>query len=211
MEERLMRATCVAASLSVVVVLLCVTSSCGPFELAGKTVVTTGRLAGTAVKTTGKFAEATVKTTGKVIVESGKVARASARYYSGKKVAQLEQIGDAFTILACLNRRYKANLLLDSGASSVQISPALARRMGVDPLEGMRVKRTLADGAVTYARQVVLKEVNVGGAQVKNVPALVLEDDAPRASDGLLGMSFLNHFDFKIDTEQKLLALRCKR
>ncbi len=82
--------------------------------------------------------------------------------------------------------------------------------MGLDLSRGERVRCTLADGSVKYAKVVELKEVRVGGARVKKVKALVLEHDAVEDSDGLLGMSFLNNFHFELDTDRDLLILKCK-
>jgi len=166
---------------------------------------------------TGKAAYATAKTTGKVAYATGKVAYKAGRkagggiaYLSGRRTVKLDRRGNSFYAKVRLNRRYTAQLLVDTGASSTQISRALAERMGLKPDSGRQVRCVLADGSVTHAREVTLKEVRVGGAKVKKVPVVVLESDSAERIDGLLGMSFLGHFNFRIDTEKNLLILRGK-
>ena len=159
--------------------------------------------AGKVVITTGKVAWAVVKT-------SAKLGGGVVRFFTGTKKVKLEREGNSLYVEARLNKKHKARLLLDTGATSIQISSRLSRKMGLDLSRGERVRCTLADGSVKYANVVELKEVRVGGARVKKVRALVLEHDAVEDSDGLLGMSFLNHFDFELKTDEDLLILRCK-
>lgn len=168
-------------------------------KLAGSVIVFAGKV----VLTTGKVAWAVVKTTAKL---GGGVVR----FFTGKKTVKLEREGNSLYVKARLNKKHKARLLLDTGATSVQISSRLANKMGLDLSRGERVRCTLADGSVKYAKVVELKEVRVGGARVKKVKALVLEHDAVEDSDGLLGMSFLNNFHFELDTDRDLLILKCK-
>ena len=75
----------------------------------------------------------------------------------------------------------------------------------------MIVRCTLADGSIVSVRAIVLDEVSVGGADVENVDALVFEDVAYDAGEGLLGMSFLGNFRFEIDSDSDKLILRSKK
>lgn len=187
------------ASVTLLVALTTTLNSCAVVEFAGDTVVFTGKVVVTVVKTTGI-----------VVWTTASVAWAGVSYLTGKRTVDLERQGDSFFVEAKLNRKYKARLLLDTGASSVQISAALARRMGLDYNKGEPVRCTLADGSVKYAKSVVLKEVRVGGARAEKVRALVLEGSVGDDCDGLLGMSFLDHFVFQIDTKENELSLRRK-
>ena len=176
--------------------------SCAVVEFTGKTVEMTGRVVRTGVKTTGTI----VTTTGKIANSSGKVGAAGIRYAIGKRVIPLDRIGNSFYTIVKLNGRYNARLLVDTGATNVQISDRLARTMGIDTRHSRQVRCTLADGSTTYAKAVTLKEVKLGGTKVKNVEALVIESDG----DGLLGMSYLNNFIFELDPENSVLVLRSK-
>ena len=194
-----MKRRCPAALILVSCPLLCLLSSCGVGKVATKSVVLTGKAVGVAAKTTGKVA-----------LKTGKVAGSGIRYATGRRVVPLEREGNSFYVNTRLNRRYKARLVLDTGASAVQISSRLARRMGIDPSKGRRVQCTLADGSVTSARSIVLKEVRAGKARAKKVRAIVLENDGVGHGDGLLGMTFLDNFVVKLDTDQNLMVLRAK-
>ena len=179
--------------------LACTLSSCTLIEFAGDTVVFTGKVVVTIVTTTGK-----------VVCTTAAVGWAGVSYFAGERTVKLEREGDSFFVRVRLNRKHKARLLLDTGASSVQISVALASRMGLDLSKGERVRCTLADGSVRFARSVILKEVRVGRVRVKKVRALVLEGAVADDCDGLLGMSFLGNFVFKIDTQENELILKHK-
>jgi predicted aspartyl protease len=52
--------------------------------------------------------------------------------------------------------------------------------------------------------------MKVGRARIKNVRAIVMEDDSLDTSDGLLGMSFLNNFTFHMDPSEGQLTLKKK-
>jgi aspartyl protease family protein len=184
----------------------CLLTSCALIEFTGDAVELTGKVVRTAVRTTGTV----VTTTGKILYPVGKAGIAGVSYIAGKRLIQLDQYGNSYFLDVKLNRRHKAKLLLDTGATAVQISAALADRMGIDTAVSPLVPCTLADGSTTYARSITLKEVRLGGVRVKDVRALVLDNRDGSENDGLLGMSLLNRFNFKIDTERNLLILRSK-
>lgn len=79
-------------------------------------------------------------------------------------------------------------VLVDTGASAVALTAADARRLGLDPAR-LRYDRSLAaaSGRVRAA-PVMLDHVEVGGARVEQVAALVVERGLPAS---LLGMSYL--------------------
>ena len=72
----------------------------------------------------------------------------------------------------------------------------------------MDVLCRVADGRSVNGKQVNIREVSVGGARVYNVQAIVLDSGEMGNSPGLLGMSFLDNFVFKVDTEKELLVLQ---
>ena len=105
-----------------------------------------------------------------------------------------------------LNNLIKARLVLDTGASLVVISKDIADRLGIDTKGApYSLKVVLADGRRVKAKAVILKSVKVGGAEVKNVSAAVLENAQPTDEDGLLGMSFLKNFTVKLDAAHNIL------
>ncbi len=112
-----------------------------------------------------------------------------------------------------INNDIKASLLLDTGATTVVLSDRVARELGVrdNVAEKDKVEVQLADGRKIEARHVVLDSVRVEDSEVKDVGAVVLLDAEEDMGDGLLGMSFLNKFNFQIDTLNNKLILQKRK
>jgi clan AA aspartic protease (TIGR02281 family) len=163
-----------------------------------------------AAKLTGKAAIATAKLTGKAAVATGKAGVAGVKYATGRRTVKLEKEGNSYYAEVKINKRNKARLLLDTGATNVQISAWMARKLGLSLSRAEKVTVSLADGSTHTARIVTLKELRVGKAKAKNVKALVIEGASIPERGGLLGMSFLNRYNFQIDTEKHLLILRAR-
>jgi hypothetical protein len=86
-------------------------------------------------------------------------------------------------------------LLLDTGATNTSISPALARRLGVQTAE---TTGGLADGSMVQTAHVVVDHVTVGPKAKRYVNVQIM----PRSGDeetGLLGMNFLGDFPHIIE------------
>ena len=183
---------------------------------------TTGRVAKGVAKAgwgTAKVTGKVLKTTGKVAVKTGQVAVKTGQVTSkgvrtviymakGKQIIALDKQGDSLYADVTLNRKRKATFLVDTGASSMQISRAMADSLGLNLYKYPRIPVTIAGGHVVDAREVVLKEVRIGRVRVKNVKAIVMEQDNLDLYDGLIGMSFLNHFVFSVDPIKAELILQ---
>lgn len=85
--------------------------------------------------------------------------------------------------------------LVDTGATTIALSGAEARRLGIDyRARGRRSYASTAGGVVrTYALK--LEKVEVGPILLYDVDAAVIEGPFPR--EPLLGMSFLGRLDMK--------------
>lgn len=78
--------------------------------------------------------------------------------------------------------------LVDTGATTVSLTPQDARALGVDPDKlAYRYEVSTADGHARAAK-VRLSSLSVGGATVRDVDALVIEKGLPTS---LLGMTYL--------------------
>lgn len=114
---------------------------------------------------------------------------------------------------AFLNKKINATLIVDTGASGVLLSKDIGDKLGimVDKAAGKKnpiVQISLADGRKAEARYVVLESVKVEDVEVNNVEgAILLDDKADITYDGLLGMSFLNKFNFKFNQKEGKLVL----
>jgi len=111
-------------------------------------------------------------------------------------------------VSATLNGKVTGSFIVDTGASLVTISKRIAGQLGIVGGEkGRKIKLVLADGKTITADPVILGSVDVGGSEVKNVMAAVIENPPGPNIDGLLGMSFLSNFFIKIDTNENSLML----
>lgn len=114
---------------------------------------------------------------------------------------------------ATLNGKVKTKLLVDTGATSVFISLKIAKQLFSVDVDTSRKVEVRGGGGITQGIPVVLESVEVSSAKAKNVGAVVmLNKDLSIVSeaDGLLGMSFLNRFHVRIDSENNKLILKEK-
>ncbi len=67
----------------------------------------------------------------------------------------------------------------------------------------------LADGRRTAAKVIILESVRIQDVEVNKVMAAVMLEDIsdPSLRDGLLGMSFLNRFNLKMDLKNMKITL----
>ncbi|GAB4362913.1 MAG: TIGR02281 family clan AA aspartic protease [Oricola sp.] len=127
-----------------------------------------------------------------------------ARVYSGTERLRADRSGHYVAEFTFNSRRVTG--VVDTGATMIALNETEARRAGifVRPDEFVYSVNT-ANGRVKAAR-VVIGEVRLGSIRVRNVEAMVLEDDS--LDTVLIGMSFLNrlrNFEFSNGTlEMKL-------
>jgi clan AA aspartic protease (TIGR02281 family) len=106
-----------------------------------------------------------------------------------------------------VNGKHQQEMVLDSGASLISLPPSVAAKFGLKPSDkDPRITLTLADGREIDGRLMKLSSVRIGKFQVDNVECAVLGDEAV-AAEPLLGMSFLEHFKFEIDSSAKKLTM----
>lgn len=112
------------------------------------------------------------------------------------------------TVKAVLNGGTTCTLAVDTGASTVLISKEVAERIETNPNETIEdVKFTLADGSVIKSKVIIIKSVRIGNSTVYDVPAAVSDNPPGTGIDGLLGMSFMNNFNIKLDVANERLIL----
>lgn len=95
-------------------------------------------------------------------------------------------------------------MMVDTGATTVALTEATARRLGIRPARtDFRYPVATANGTVMVAL-VELGDVRVGGITVRDVAATVVPGDALRTN--LLGMSFLGRLSrFEMAGDQLVL------
>jgi hypothetical protein len=110
---------------------------------------------------------------------------------------------------ATLNRVQSATLIVDTGAQSTIISPALVKRLGVVVADSVaRRQVTVVGGSKLEVPFVKLALLRVGSAKIENLEIGVY-DVAPRANGihGLLGADFLHQFRMTLDRHEGLMHL----
>ncbi|NKB19966.1 MAG: TIGR02281 family clan AA aspartic protease [Alphaproteobacteria bacterium] len=83
----------------------------------------------------------------------------------------------------------KIPFLVDTGATSVVLSPDAAQRMGIDLAKLSFSLKTRTANGIGHAAPIRLREIRIGPISVRNIPALV--NRAPM-NESLLGVSFLS-------------------
>lgn len=118
---------------------------------------------------------------------------------------------NAIFVKATLNDKVNAAFIVDTGATLMTISWATVRELGIRITSDTEwaVFQT-ANGAVR-SPIIEIASVAVGQAKVNKVKASVCNQCALGAViEGLLGLSYLNHFNYRVDPERGHLVLETK-
>jgi aspartyl protease family protein len=126
----------------------------------------------------------------------------------------LRRVGGVFLVTARINSQVTTNFIVDTGATSVMISEALADQLGLDYVSKPK-QRTLTASGFLESPRIILDSIHVpdeGGARVARVEAQVATlPGAPPAIGGLLGQSFLRHFQVTIEADRAVMHLRPRK
>lgn len=99
-----------------------------------------------------------------------------------------------YTALGSING-LPVNFLVDTGATLIALNAFHAEHLGIDYRRaGQRVLLSTASG-VEQGYQVKLNRVRVGGIELRDIAAVVLE--GPNPPEALLGMSFLGRVEMR--------------
>lgn len=130
-------------------------------------------------------------------------ARAPAEKADTREAVQIfRDNGGMFKTVGSINGLPVA-FLVDTGATSVAMNAAQARRLGIDfRVEGDSTYVTTASN-VTQAYRVMLDRVKVGNIELHNIVAVVI--DGPMPQETLLGMSFLGRLELRNQGDHLIL------
>ena len=95
--------------------------------------------------------------------------------------------------------------MVDTGATSVVLSGADAKRAGINYLDAPRSVSQTANGLIPVYT-VKLDTLKIGDIEISNVDAIVVEGD--RLPMALLGMSFLNRMEMRREGQTMVLIRR---
>ena len=134
----------------------------------------------------------------------GRVTRRN-RPVTRKEVQVFRNERGLYTTVGAING-LTVPFLVDTGASTVAMNSAQARRLGIDfRVDGEPATVVTASG-YSEAWKVRLKSVKVGALEVKGVEAVVIDGDQPATT--LLGMSYLSRLE--IDNDGQFMTLRLR-
>jgi len=126
-----------------------------------------------------------------------------ARVSSTNAVPVEIQDDDHVVVRGALNGR-EVRLVLDTGASHVVVSPAAAAAAGIQ--KEAKVRFGGFGNGRENARKGVADSVVVGPAAAERVPVAIMPIPPVVGADGLLGLSFLRHFIFRLDYDQERVS-----
>ena len=122
------------------------------------------------------------------------------------KIPLIPAGGGNFLVDTVLNGRFKARLMLDTGASLITLTEKIGAQLGVSTYTQSAELPFNTAGGEEWMPLLALDSVKIGSAEIQMVEASV--NKHIKDIDGLLGMSFLGDFRFEIDRANKLLTLR---
>ncbi len=112
--------------------------------------------------------------------------------------------GNAFFVRVRLNDELTVPFLLDTGATHVVLTQEVADQLGIVVGPNTQWGAFMTANGRVKQPIVDLESVAAGGAHATDVKASV----SSSMSVGLLGTSFLNHFEYSIDPVASVLTLR---
>lgn len=102
-----------------------------------------------------------------------------------------------------------ALMVLDTGASHTVLSYRYTEQRGILVPSDAPIAKVRTANRTTQARRIALSSVRLGEARVEYVPALVM-DTLGAQIDGLLGLTYLSHFQVSIDHNRGVVELRLR-
>jgi len=123
----------------------------------------------------------------------------------GQVIVPLESGLGVWMVTVVVNGQ-RGRFLLDTGSSVVVIGPALATAAGLKPAPGHEAIELQTLGGRTKGPSAVVATLQVGDAILSDLP-VVLHDPGPGV-DGILGNTFLSHYQLTLDSDARKLVLR---
>lgn len=118
----------------------------------------------------------------------------------------LQRVGNQYFVAAVFNERTELVLLLDTGASMTVLSAAAFAALQADATSLGERPLATANGVV-MASIFRIQSLAVGSHQVKGLEIAVVEELDEGGVVGLLGMDYLDNFDYAIDRQEDGLYL----
>jgi clan AA aspartic protease (TIGR02281 family) len=119
------------------------------------------------------------------------------------------RVGQTFVVQVRLNGTRDAKLILDTGAEISLLSHDVVLDLGLFPTSSTPTVTLNTVSGTVRADVVIVESMAVGAAEAHYVAVAVHDlPEAPPGIDGLLGLTFLNHFIVTLDPQRGTLHLR---
>ncbi len=112
---------------------------------------------------------------------------------------------NVFVARVSINKQKPGRFIVDTGATLLTLDRAFAEASGIQTIGQPELLLRTVNG-VTRGTFTRVEEVNLGGASVRRVEAVVIDSVAP-GFDGLLGLSVLNRFSVHLEPGEETLVL----
>lgn len=99
-------------------------------------------------------------------------------------------------------------LALDTGATNTFISWDVASTLGYDPGKLQQRKRIITGSGIEYAPMIKVKSARALGVEVKDLEVLCHDLPEEAGIEGLLGLNFLETFDFCINYSKGTIEIK---
>jgi clan AA aspartic protease (TIGR02281 family) len=112
--------------------------------------------------------------------------------------------GNHFLVTAEINSRFKGKFIVDTGATMVALTRSQAREFRLSIGSDVPKAPFNTAAGISWQPLLVLDSVKLGGAEVRDVEASVMDSEG---EIGLLGMSFLNEFRVSFNNRESTMTL----
>jgi predicted aspartyl protease len=116
----------------------------------------------------------------------------------------VESNGSSVIVRVIFNGSLTANLYLDTGATYTTVSKRIARSLGLSAVGSARMASA---AGVIMTPMTRLRSIKVGEAEASNLLVSIHDFSQDARVEGLLGLNFLNQFEFSIDARKRQLFL----
>lgn len=135
-------------------------------------------------------------------------SNASSPSIQGTVAIPMRRAGTAMIVSAELNKRFKGDLVVDTGSSFIGLSKAFAATLGLTTAKPARFIPLQTANGVRMAPIMKLNSLRLGGIEVSDIETSIIDDWADPEAVGILGMNFLGAFDWSTDNANNQLLLK---
>ena len=126
------------------------------------------------------------------------------------KATRFEDVRDLLVVKARVwgrNGRMQVALALDTGSAETVIVPEVVDRLGYSPREGVAITRVRSAVSEEQGYTLRVRQFETLGFAITNFPVHVFDLAEGFGIDGLVGLSFLNQFNYEVRSRERLIRV----